>query len=227
MSDGTSPRPYSASTEWRHDGVAIAVLVLMAAGGLFAYGHLPPVVPTHWGISGQPNGWSSRAVAVIFPPTLACVLWGLLLFLPQIDPRRRNYGTFIGFYRALRLAIVIVLAVLYATTLLAGAGYHVSIPTVTTIMVAALVIFLGNFMGRVRHNYFVGVRTPWTLANEEVWRQTHRIAGRLFVVGGFLPLVGLIFTPKAAFVLLLVGILGAAGASVIYSYVAYRRVVGL
>ncbi len=226
MPEPVAPEGYSAGAEWRHDVAAIALMILMVAGGILAYGHLPPVVPTHWGLHGQPNGWSSRLVAVVFPPALTLALWALLLVLPQIDPRRRNYALFIGFYRALRLALVLLMAVLYATALLSGMGYHVSIPTVTTIAVSGLIIFLGNFMGRLRHNWFVGIRTPWTLANEEVWRQTHRVGGRLFVIGGFLPLAGLFFSPAAAFVLLMVGVLGAALLSVVYSYLVYHRVVG-
>jgi len=227
MPENGAPDGYSAAAEWRHDAAAIALMILMVAGGILAYGHLPPVIPTHWGLDGQPNGWSSRMVAVGFPPALTLALWALLLVLPQIDPGRRNYAVFIGFYRALRLALVLLMAVLYATALLSGVGYRVSIPAVTTIAVSGLMIFLGNFMGRLRHNYFVGIRTPWTLADQEVWRQTHRVGGRLFVIGGFLPLAGLFFSPAAALALLLVGVLGAVLLSVAYSYLVYRRVVGI
>lgn len=216
---------YNIPGEIRHDRPAIAVLLLMGMAGALALPHLPPLVPVHWGIGGQVNGYAPRLVGAAGIPLMTAAVWLVLVAVPAIDPKRRNYASFLGFYRAIRLAVVLLMAVVYALTLLTGLGRTVDVGLVTTIAVAALFIFLGNSMQRLRFNYFVGIRTPWTLSNEEVWRRTHRFASRSLVLGGLVGLLGAALPAHARAAVFLAGILGGVLAPAIYSYVVFRRLV--
>lgn len=217
---------YNVRDEFRHDIPVVFFILLMVVGGILAYPHLPAIVPTHWNAQGHPNGYSTRLFAVIFMPALALAVWLMLVALPAIDPRRRNYASFIGFYRGLRWALVVFLGLIFVTTLFGRVRQAVNITLVINIVVPALFIFIGNSLQKVRFNYFVGVRTPWTLANEEVWRLTHRFASRTMVIGGLVGLAGIFFPPGVRVLILMAGIVGGAVAPAIYSYFGYRKVVG-
>lgn len=150
----------------------------------FVYPHLPDQVPSHWNIHGQVDAYSSRFFGAFFEPLLAPALYLLLILLPLADPRKENYVRFAGAYAFLRWALLIFMYGLYVVTLLASLGYTVNPGLFVKAGVAVLFIIIGNFMGQFRHNYFVGIKTPWTLADEEVWRRTHRLGGRIWVLCG-------------------------------------------
>ena len=107
-----------------------------------------------------------------------------MLFLPRIDPGQADYATFANVYTLIRLSITAVLAFVYACIVLAAFGYHVDMGLLMPLAVGLLLCVLGNVMGKIRPNWFVGVRTPWTLSSRDSWNKTHRLAGRLFVVLG-------------------------------------------
>lgn len=219
MSDDT----YRVGQEWRRDGAAMVIISGMLLGGLLALPHLPARVPTHWNAAGQVNGWSSPLGAVLPPPVIAMGLWLLLLFLPTIDPRQRNYVAFAGLYRGIRLGLVLLMALIEALTLAGPLGHPVHMALVLPLAVAALIVFVGNSLGRVRPNYFVGIRTPWTLSDPEVWRRTHRFSAPLFVIGGLVTAAGVLLPGSWRIAAALAGVGGAALAAVVYSYVAWRR----
>ena len=221
---GSSMPEYDIRREARHDWAVYLVWLLMLGAGIWAMPHLPARVPTHFGLNGQANGWMSPAGAVFVPVGVSVLVWLLLLVAPVIDPRRRNYPAFLPFLRALRLLVVLVVALMFAASMWRGLGHPLQVGNVAVLVVGMLFMFIGNSLGRVRHNYFVGIRTPWTLANEEVWRRTHRFAGPVLMVGGLLPIVLLPFWPQAGRILLLVSVLGSVLVAVVYSYLVFRRI---
>lgn len=201
----------------------IGLLVLVALGvGVWLYPHMPAHVPSHWNAAGQVNGWMSPFWAVAVWPLLMAGTGALLLVLPAISPRRFEIKPFAHTYEVLLLAVEAFLLVVGVCAMLAGAGYAVPIPRVVTLAVGALLVVLGNYMGKLRRNFFVGIRTPWTLANDEVWARTHRLAGWLFVVAGLLiVIVGIAALPVGW----LIGIVVTVAVIVyVYSYLIYRRV---
>lgn len=215
---------YHPASELRNDGVALGLIAAVLLLGLLLWPHLPARVPIHWTAAGRANGWSSRAFAVFFLPAMSAALWLLLVFLPAVDPRRQNYTQFLGVYRVMRLAVVALLAVIQTLVLAAALGHAVPIPVVVPLLVSALLLVVGNLLPRLRPSRFVGIRTPWTLSSDEIWRRTHRLGGRLMMAGAVLPLLGVLGSRQALVFLTLIGVLAPCLVAMVYSWVVYQRV---
>lgn len=156
----------------------------MLIAAILIYPHLPDRVPSHWNFRGEVDAYSSRLFGAFFAPLLSAGLYILLLVTPLIDPRRENYSRFTGAYRFLRWSFVLFMSAIYAVTVLNALGYRVDVGFVVKALTGVLFVIIGNFMGQFRHNYFVGIKTPWTLASEEVWQRTHRLGAKIWVAGG-------------------------------------------
>jgi uncharacterized membrane protein len=139
-----------------------------------------------------------------------------------IDPKRENYGRFVGAYRILRWAVPLLLTLLYLTTILVALGYPVNVGLVVKALVAVLLIVIGSLLSQVRFNYFVGVRTPWTLANEEVWQLTHRLSGRLYAACGLVCLVCAFISASWGTALFFTTIGVMVVVPIVYSYLCFR-----
>ncbi|MBX6378426.1 MAG: SdpI family protein [Clostridia bacterium] len=205
------------------DWPALALLALSLAAGTWAYPRLPARVPIHWDVRGRPDGFGSAVFAAFFPTFLAVAVFALMTILPAVDPRRENYAGFAGFYRWLKFLIVGVIVLVHLVSLGYGLGYPVSVDRVVAAAVSLLLLFIGSGMGTLRHNYFVGIRTPWTLADERVWRDTHRSCAYAWMGAGLVGLGGSFFGGIVAFAVLLGGVLAATGFSLVYSYYSFRR----
>jgi uncharacterized membrane protein len=200
-------------------GIAAMLIV-----GFAVYLRLPERLPSHWNINGQVDGTMSRLAAVVFLPALTTVIWLLLLALPRIDPLRRSYAAFDSTLRLFINVIVLFMAVLYFAMLAAGLGWQFEVPRLIMICVGLLFAVLGNEMGRLKPNWFVGIRTPWTLADPEVWRRTHRVGGRVFFVAGLaIAAAGLLLPINLSGYVVLAVALGIALFSFGYSYLVWRQ----
>lgn len=199
-------------------------IIAMAIFGALVYNRLPPQVPMHWGINGQVDRTGSRLEGVLFLPLLSTGVWLLMRVLPRIDPRRASYAAFQGTFNLFINIVILFLAALYVVILGIALGWDISVPQVIGVGIGLLLAVLGNEMGRVKPNWFVGIRTPWTLSDPIVWRRTHRAGGRIFFVAGLTMIVaGLLLPPAYAFAVILIGALGAALASIAYSYIVWRQ----
>src|SRR5712671_551540 len=203
----------------------IPLLIIAAAviASAAVYPKLPLSVPTHWDMAGRPNGWSSRLWGAWVMPILLVVIWLSLRFLPAIDPRGSNYAKFGDAFNAIVLSIMLFMLGLHFLILRAALGHPVAMERVVPIGVGALFVVIGNLLPRARPNWFVGIRTPWTLSSDRVWEKTHRFGGRLFVVAGFLIAIAALFWVQWVHVVLITSILLATAAVLIYSYLEWRR----
>jgi len=201
----------------------LVVAALAAAVSVWAYPRLPETVATHWNLQGTPDGYSSRLWAVAMMPLLTLGLTGLFNVLPKVDPRRENYAKFLDSYWLIANAVLVFTGVADALILANGLGYTVQVDRLLPLGVGLLFAFLGNYLTRVEPNWFVGIRTPWTLSSDAVWRKTHRTAGWLFVVGGLVIAAGA-FAPRGVFLPLFVAtIVVVAGIPVVQSYILWKR----
>jgi uncharacterized membrane protein len=203
--------------------LGLLIAALSAAVSIWAYPRLPESVPTHWNLRGEPDGYSSRLVAALIMPAAILVLTGIFQVLPRIDPRRVNYDRFRDTYWLLVNGILAYMLALHVTLTAIGMGAAIELTRVITVGGGAMFVLLGNFLGRVESNWFIGIRTPWTLSSDTVWRKTHRTAAWLFVAGGIIVIVTGLLRPRGH-----VGFLGVTAAlvvvvPVIQSYVLWRR----
>jgi uncharacterized membrane protein len=201
------------------------LLVLAAATGfsIWAYPRLPAEVATHFDLQGDANGWSSRLAAVLLVPALALAFAGIAVVLPRIDPRRPNYALFTPTYWTLINALLFLLGAIHVLVLGKALGWQVDMGRVASLGVGGMFVLIGNLMTRLRPNWFMGIRTPWTLSSDEVWRKTHRFGGVAFAISGLcVAATALIDAPYArygAFALVIAAALG----SVVYSYLLWKR----
>lgn len=173
----------------------LPLLAIMATivFSFYFYAQAPQQVPTHWNFRGEVDDYSSKAFAAYFFPALILGLYLLFWFLPKIDPRREKYESFAGVYGLFRTVMVLFMAGLYFLTGLAALGYAINIGKIVPAGVGLLLVLIGNYLGKIKSNWFVGIKTPWTLSSETVWQKTHRLGGWLFVLFGLLLFVSAFF----------------------------------
>ncbi len=201
----------------------LAVVLVSFLVGAAAYSQLPSRAVTHWNAQGQPDGYSSRFSAAFVLPILLAFVVGLLLFLPRIDPRRFNAAGFRLSYYFFILLVVGFMLYLQALTILYNLGIHFDLLTAMIPGFAILDFATAYVLRRAKPNWFIGIRTPWTLSNDQVWQETHRVGSWGFVAAGALSLFGLIF-PREAFLFIIVPLLAVSIFALAYSYFAYRRI---
>ena len=202
-------------------GLVIAVVAV--ALSVWAYPRLPPSVVTHWSLNGTPDGYSSRLWALAIIPVMLVIMTVIFNVLPKIDPRHENYVKFLSSYWLIANAVIVFLLVAHGLIIAAGLGFSIKIDRLMPLGIGLLFVFLGNFLTRVEPNWFVGIRTPWTLSSDTVWRRTHRTGGWVFVIGG-LVLASTALLPRAAFLPLLIATIVIMPAiPMVQSYVLWKR----
>jgi uncharacterized membrane protein len=207
----------------KDDTIQLLLIALMFLIGFLAYSHLPDQIPTHWNIRGEVDGYGSRTFGALGIPLITLGIFFLFRFLPSIDPRKRNYVQFAKSYRAIKLVFIIFMFTLYSATILFSLGYPVNITFVVNLLIGILFIVIGNYLGKVKHNYFVGIKTPWTLADEEVWKKTHRLAAPLMVGAGVSFTIGALVRHPATFILSFSMIMVAVLVPTVYSYLLFKK----
>ena len=204
----------------------VCLMVVLAGLALAAvmYPRLPDPMPSHWNAAGDINGWMPRFWGVMIFPIIMAAIWVMFLVLPRISPRGFEMDPFVRAWGYLRVAFLAFMLYIEVIVFRAAQNQGKMEQGGLFVAVGVLFVLMGNFLGKVTRNFFVGIRTPWTLANEEVWLRTHRFGGKCFVAAGFavvvISLLGL--GPWA----MMAVILAAALVPVVYSYVIYRKLEG-
>lgn len=211
--------------EWKYEWLPVGAIALVFVGTLLLYGRLPDPMPIHWNLAGQPDNFADRAYGAFLLPLTAAGVYLLMLVIPHLDPRRASYERFAGTYRILRSGIVLFMVFMQLVTFYSVLrGGNMLNSNLVILAVGLLFVLLGNYMPRVRSNWFVGIRTPWTLSNEKVWRKTHQLGGRLFVLTGVLLMASMVLPPSYSMAVILGSVVTCALIPIIYSYWVYRQV---
>lgn len=206
--------------------LAISIIVIQVLVAVVTYPFMPPIVPSHWDAAGNVNGYTPRLLNAILLPGISIGLYLLLRILISVGPRlgnqsQRSNKNVINLFL---VAILLFMLIVQLATTAIALGAHIDITIIISLALSLLFIFLGNYMGKLRRNFWGGIRTPWTITNDTVWERTHRLAGILFVVGGLLGIV-VSFLPFMRLYGIIVIALSASFIPAIYSYVVYQRVV--
>ncbi|HZJ41698.1 MAG TPA: SdpI family protein [Patescibacteria group bacterium] len=190
---------------------------------IVSYKLLPEQVVTHWNISGEPDGWSSRNFYTIFFPGILVFIYLLMNILPKIDPNKKRYAEFANVYLILRNILILTFLIIYSAATLSNIGYDINIGGIVSATIGILFIILGNYLGKIKRNWFIGIRTPWTISSENSWNKTHRLGGKLFIILGLITLLIPAFWPQAAFWFLICGSFALIITITVYSYIIYKK----
>jgi len=200
-------------------GFALVILCFVAAAIL--YPHLPSRVPAHWNIHGQVDRYGGKWELLAILPGTMLGMMGLMAALPWLSPRHFEVEPFRSTYLYIMVVVVAFLAFVHAMILRAAMSGYMNVPKAIVGGACLLIALLGNVMGKVRRNFYIGFRTPWTIADERVWNATHRLGAKTLFLGG---LCGLILALARAWPwLCLVSVLAGAFVPVIYSLVYYKQ----
>ena len=196
------------------------ICLLPMLAGVLLYSRLPEQVPTHFDFSGEANGWSSRTFAVFGMPLMMAGFNLFLQFALRTDPKRQNMSHAL---RTISIWTIPVLSVLvYALVMRAALGYTTPTETIVPLLVGVLFVIIGNYLPKTKQSYTMGIKLPWTLASEENWNRTHRLAGFLWVIGGILLILLTLLRLWNTWTFLLV-IIPMSVVPMIYSYLLYRK----
>ncbi|MDD5337592.1 MAG: SdpI family protein [Candidatus ainarchaeum sp.] len=202
--------------------ISCVLVVLAFLVSFYVYPMLPERVVSHWDINGVANGYMSRAFGAFFMPVLGLALLALFLVLPSLDPLKKNYESFRAEYDGFVAVLLGFFLYIHLLTLGYNLGYQLNIVQFLAPAFAVLFFYSGMLIQKAKQNWFVGIRTPWTLSSEVVWTKTHKIAGSMFKAAGVVALLGLVF-PSVGLIAAVAVVFAAAVASVIYSYVEFQK----
>lgn len=212
--------PNSKTPMW----VFLAILSLPFLYLAFVWSSLPTTIPLHFDLDGKPNRYGSRYELVLAFGIISLIcmgIWWLMNNMEKIDPRRSKQNAPI--MKKITLLIIFFMAAIMIFVVYTTNAGTIQSPRFILVAIALLFSFLGNLMNAIRPNYFVGLRTPWTLENETVWRKTHHFASRLWFFGGLIEaLLALVLPAMAGFITIVAGQVALILIPVVYSYRIYK-----
>ena len=204
--------------------VVLLMLVLALLAGFLLWNRLPDQMASHWGVNDQVNGYISKFWGVFLLPLITLGMFLLFLVVPSIDPLKANIAQFRSVFNLFIVLIVAFMLYLYGLTLAWNLGYtSFKMSGAMLPAIGLLFIFIGFMMRQAKRNFFIGIRTPWTLSSDTVWNETHRLGAILFMISGVLAFIGGILGGTIAFWLMFVPLIGSTIFLLIYSYALYQR----
>jgi uncharacterized membrane protein len=205
----------------------IVVLLMIAAAtlaGLLLWNRLPDPMASHWNVNDQVNGYMPKFWGVFMLPLITLGMFVLFLVIPAIDPLKANIAQFREAFNLFIVLMVAFMAYVYGLTLAWNLGYtSFKMSGAMLPALGLLFIFIGFMLRQAKRNFFIGIRTPWTLSSDRVWEETHRLGAVLFMISGALAFIGGLFGGTTAFWLMFIPIMGSTLFLLVYSYVLYRR----
>ena len=202
---------------------ASIVLILLAFISGFVFSQqVPEQMATHWDASGNVNGYMPKFWGLFFMPILMAMAASLMYFFPMIDPLRKNVEMFREYYDVFIALLMGFLLLVHLQTLLWNTGTEIDPGITVSLGLAILMVYIGIMMGKAKRNWFIGIRTPWTLSSDEVWDRTHALGSKLFMAAGLIVALGT-FIPQYRFALVILPVLAAAIVPAVYSYLEFRK----
>jgi len=204
--------------------IAIAFVVVAGFGlSFFYYPYLPEKIPSHWNAVGMVDAYLPKGIALFLMPFFALFLALLFYALPRIDPLQKNYHYFMPYLEGFFLILVAFFLYIHVLIIIAGFGVRLEMSYLLLPAVSALFFYSALLLRKAKRNWFVGIRTPWTLSSESVWNKTHRLGSYCFAVLGVIFLVLLFAPAEAVFPFMIFSVLFLAFLPVAYSYFLWRQ----
>ncbi len=185
--------------------ISSVIVLIMFVVSIYAWTQIPAgeKICTHWNAAGKCNDYGSKFVGIFLIPIIAAGMAGLFPLLLRIDPRAANIARSRKAYTTVCVTILLFFMVLHCFLILNILGSGININLYLPLLVGLMLIVIGSYLGKIRSNYFFGIRTPWTLSSELSWNKTHRLGSKLMILQGIICIVGKIFFPSEVWVYLL------------------------
>lgn len=204
--------------------MTLTLIAIAIIAGVLLWNQLPEQMASHWNASDEVDGYISKIWGMFLMPLVTLGMFALFITLPNIDPLKANIASFRSAFNLFIVLITAFLLYIHGLTLAWNLGYQsFKMSTMMLPFLGILFIFIGYLLRQAKRNFFIGIRTPWTLSSDSVWDKTHQLGSVLFMLSGALAFAGSFFGGTIAFWLLFVPLLGSTLFLVIYSYVLYRN----
>jgi uncharacterized membrane protein len=204
--------------------VVLLLLVAATLAGLLLWNRLPDQMASHWDVNDQVNGYMPKFWGVFMLPLTTLGMLALFLVIPSIDPLKANIAKFRDVFNLFIVLMVAFMVYIHGLTLAWSIGYTgFKMSGAMLPAIGLLFIFAGFMMRQAKRNFFIGIRTPWTLSSDTVWDATHRLGAVLFMISGVLAFIGGLFGGMTAFWLMFIPVIGSTLFLLAYSYVLYQR----
>ena len=202
--------------------ILFIVLASFILGAVF-YPHMPETMASHWNAHGEADGYMPRFWVLFLVPFVSLGMALLMFVIPRIDPLKTNIEKFKGYFYGFVIVITLFFFYVNVLVILWNLDFRFDFTQLLMPAMAILMYMVGIMTTKAKRNYFIGIRTPWTLNNEEVWDRTHKLGGLLFKIVGIITLIG-VFFPDQAIYLMLISVLLATFISIVYSYVIFQKI---
>ena len=204
--------------------ISLVLIVAAALVGILLWNQLPEQMASHWDVNDQVNGYMPKFWGLFLMPLVTLGMLVLFLVIPEIDPLKANIAQFREAFNLFIALIIGFMIYVHGLTLAWSLGYHnFKMSTAMLPFMGLLFIAIGFMLRKAKRNFFIGIRTPWTLSSDRVWDETHRLGAILFMASGVLAVIGGFFGGMVAFWMLFVPLIGSTLFLLAYSYVLYRR----
>ncbi len=201
----------------------LIIVILSLVVGVYFYPKMPERMVSHWSAGGEPNGYLPKILGVLLVPSILVLLLLLCAVIPKIDPLNKNIQKFREYYDGFFVLLFVFLLLVHSQMILWNAGIEVSFSLTLPVLFGILFFYIGILLEKAKRNWFVGIRTPWTLSDERVWNKTHKIGGKLFKISGIISLFGIVGGEYSVF-FVTAPVVFSSLYVVIYSYLEYRKI---
>jgi len=199
-------------------GIVLASFII----GIYFYPQMPERMASHWNIKGEVDGYLPKFWGLFLMPFISLCIFLLSIAIPKIDPLKYNIDKFRKYYDWFVILVIGLLLYAYLLTIFWNIGIRFSMIQALAPAFGGLFYYCGILAENAKRNWFIGIRTPWTLSNEKVWDKTHRIGGQLLKIAGIIALFG-VFFPNYALLFIFVPIISVFAYTITYSYIEYQK----
>ena len=202
--------------------LSLAIILISFITSIYLYPQFPDEVPSHWNARGEVDGYMPKFWGLFLIPLISIGILLLFILIPRIDPLKRNIKKFMNYYEGFIILMMGFLFYIYLLMIVWTLGYAFDMNQMIILPIGILFIYIGFLLEKAKRNWFIGIRTPWTLSNDNVWEKTHKLSGKLFKALGIIILFAMI-VPDYSLWIVLISVFGVTFYLIVYSYFAYQK----
>ncbi len=198
------------------------MIVLSCAVGIYFFPQMPDKMASHWNFRGQVDDYMPKFWGLFLMPIISLAMFLMFLAIPRIDPLKANIDKFRKYFDIFIVLIILFLFYIYLLSIVWNLGFEFNMTRFLAPAFGLLFYYAGILVENAKRNWFIGIKTPWTLSSDKVWDKTHQLGGKLFKISGSIAFLGIIFPSYAVFLVIVPALLFTAY-TVLYSYLEYRK----